>query len=123
MGITALFLIHIIQLYLVHPVSEPETNYNLLLESIQTKRLDLRNTYLASEIEEKDSILKLTKNYLEETLVEDIFNYWYGTPWDFNGTTNIPNQGSIACGYFVTTTLKHLGFNIPRFKFIFRLDT
>lgn len=42
--------------------------------------------------------------------------HWYGTPWDFNGHTNIPNDGEIACGYFVSTTLKHLGFNLNRYK-------
>jgi hypothetical protein len=42
--------------------------------------------------------------------------HWYGTPWDFNGHTNIPNDGVIACGYFVSTTLKHLGFNLNRYK-------
>ncbi|WP_439150975.1 hypothetical protein [Winogradskyella sp.] len=42
--------------------------------------------------------------------------HWYDTPWDFNGHTNSPNDGEIACGYFVSTTLKHLGFNLNRYK-------
>lgn len=45
-----------------------------------------------------------------------IFPYWYGTPWDFNGITQIPNEGSIACGYFVTTVLRDAGVNINRVK-------
>ena len=49
-------------------------------------------------------------------LTEGIFPYWYGTDWDFNGTTQTPNQGSIACGYFVTTTLRDLGLDINRVK-------
>lgn len=49
-------------------------------------------------------------------LTENIFPYWYGTNWDFNGTTQKPNEGSIACGYFVTTTLRDLGVNINRVK-------
>jgi hypothetical protein len=52
--------------------------------------------------------------YLECCLRDSVFEYWYDTPWDFNGTTEQPRKGNIACGYFVTTTLKHLGLNIDR---------
>lgn len=52
---------------------------------------------------------------LHQELVYSIFPYWYGTPWDFNGYTNTPNDGVIACGYFVSTTLKHIGFNMNRY--------
>lgn len=41
---------------------------------------------------------------------------WYGTPWDFNGTSEIPQEGSIACGYFVTTILRDAGYPIQRVK-------
>lgn len=56
------------------------------------------------------------KQYLYKALPADIFYYWYGTVWDFNGTTEEPRKGKIACGYFVTTTLKHIGFDLPRYK-------
>ncbi|NNT72902.1 hypothetical protein HKT18_11800 [Flavobacterium sp. IMCC34852] len=49
-------------------------------------------------------------------LANKIFPYWYGTDWDFNGTTQKPNSGSIACGYFVTTTLRDIGVDINRVK-------
>lgn len=52
--------------------------------------------------------------FAERCLKDSIFEYWYDTPWDFYGTTEVPRQGKIACGYFVTTTLKHLGLNIDR---------
>lgn len=39
-----------------------------------------------------------------------------GTKWDYNGYTNTPKKGEIACGYFVSTTLKHMGFNWNRYK-------
>ena len=39
---------------------------------------------------------------------------WYGTKWDFNGTTTQPQKGSIACGYFVTTVLQHIGIQLNR---------
>jgi hypothetical protein len=52
---------------------------------------------------------------LQKELTENIFTFWYGTKWDYNGYTNKPNQGVIACGYFVSTTLKHIGFNMNRY--------
>lgn len=54
-------------------------------------------------------------NQLHLELTENIFPHWYGTQWDYNGYTNKPKQGVIACGYFVSTTLKHIGFNMNRY--------
>lgn len=45
-----------------------------------------------------------------------MFPFWYGTGWDYNGTTEIPGQGSIACGYFVTTVLRDAGVKLERVK-------
>jgi hypothetical protein len=41
---------------------------------------------------------------------------WLGTKWDFNGITEVPKQGKIACGYFVTTVLRDAGLPIARVK-------
>ena len=49
-------------------------------------------------------------------LMDSLVPCWYGTPWDFNGITEIPQQGKIACGYFVTTTLRDAGMKINRVK-------
>ena len=46
----------------------------------------------------------------------NLFPYWYGTPWDYNGVTQTPNDGYIACGYFVTTILRDMQVNIHRVK-------
>lgn len=51
-----------------------------------------------------------------EGLLETIIPHWYGTPWDFNGYTDTPNKGKIACGYFVSTTLLHMGIVLDRYK-------
>jgi hypothetical protein len=41
---------------------------------------------------------------------------WMGTPWTFTGTSQTPRQGSIACGYFVTTTLQQVGVTLDRVR-------
>jgi len=80
-------------------------NYPKTLDSIQQLRKKL-NGKSQSEIAQA----------FTNQLTGKIFPYWYGTDWDFNGTTQIPNKGSIACGYFVTTTLRDLGVDINRVK-------
>ena len=47
---------------------------------------------------------------------ETIIPNWIGTAWDFNGTSETPHKGTIACGYFVTTILRDAGLNIARIK-------
>jgi len=58
---------------------------------------------------------KTSRADLEHYMLNEIIPFWYGTPWDFNGYTAVPNQGVIACGYFVSTTLQHAGININRY--------
>lgn len=65
--------------------------------------------------QKQDSILVEAQKYLL-TISSDFFKAWYNTPWTFHGHSQTPKEGSIACGYFVTTTLRDMGFNIPRIK-------
>ena len=63
----------------------------------------------------KDSIIYEARAFLLKD-ISKYFEAWTGTQWDFNGTSKIPRQGKIACGYFVTTVLQDMGFKIPRIK-------
>lgn len=56
------------------------------------------------------------KDSLTAFITDSLLPCWYGTPWDFNGTTETPQQGKIACGYFVTTVLRDAGIKINRVK-------
>ena len=53
---------------------------------------------------------------LTQSISAEIFPFWYGTPWDFNGTTEVPQQGKIACGYFVSTVLRDSGWRVQRVR-------
>lgn len=64
------------------------------------------------DVIDQDSLSRL----FTDLLVRKIIPYWYGTTWDFNGYTAVPNQGVIACGYFVSTTLLHMGLSVNRYK-------
>lgn len=71
-----------------------------------------------SELLEKINFKKLKptkkKKRFFKFINQDVPTYWTGTKWDFNGVTRTPQQGKIACGYFVTNTLVDFGFNIKR---------
>jgi hypothetical protein len=43
-----------------------------------------------------------------------VFPAWEGTPWAFYGTSWEPRRGTIACGYFVTTSLHDAGLRLQR---------
>lgn len=58
----------------------------------------------------------LLTDYWVQNIADSLFCYWKNTPWDFNGTSTIPQQGTIACGYFVTTILQHMGVKLERIK-------
>jgi hypothetical protein len=92
-----------------------ETYLRALQSAIQT-RDSLGKRYKESKGTGKDSIVTRAQSYLFDLITTRFFDCWYGTPWDFYGTTRTPSKGSIACGYFVTTILSDAGLNIPRVK-------
>jgi hypothetical protein len=94
----------------------PTKSYNEVLAAIQTKKKELKAKYDAANTTEKKLVIEETRVFLFNQLTNEIFPSWYGTNWDYNGVTEKPKEGAIACGYFVTTTLSHLGLNIPRVK-------
>lgn len=57
-----------------------------------------------------------TDSVFTDLLVNRIIPYWYGTTWSFEGHTAQPKKGEIACGYFVSTTLLHLGLQLNRYR-------
>lgn len=85
-------------------------SYNTILSKIKTTRTTLSSKKLNTKL------LKQSSDTLSHFLIDKIIPFWYGTPWDFNGISNVPKQGEIACGYFVSTTLKHAGFNLNRYR-------
>ena len=111
----AYFIIVILLLYTAQACAD-KPDYELLKKEIEDKRVYISKEYSKASGRQRDSILNATHNYLFNTLINNIFVAWYDTPWDFNGHTKIPGKGTIACGYFVATTLQDVGFKLPRIK-------
>lgn len=97
-------------LFTLNPViaqDSPTQTYDQMLAQIKKDRY-----HLLIQSVSKDSC----RSYLLDCFENKVFPYWVGTQWDYNGYTNRPGKDKlIACGYFVSTTLKHIGFNWNRF--------
>lgn len=92
-------------------------DYSELKQEAKDKKAYFLSEYKASGKNQyrQDSVLQEAQKYLFEAS-DKFFKAWYNTPWTFHGHSQTPKEGSIACGYFVTTTLQDMGFNIPRVK-------
>ncbi|WP_196889922.1 hypothetical protein [Aureivirga sp. CE67] len=81
-------------------------------KSYKTVKIEIRKERTSLKNQNLDSI----SNQFQKVLLNRIFPFWEGTPWSFEGHTSVPNEGEIACGYFVSTTLRDLGLNLNRYK-------
>jgi hypothetical protein len=97
-------------------LEEHLTSYDDYKAAIAQKQKDWQEYYTVASPMEQKKLIEKSRNYLNKQISEHIFDAWYGTKWNFHGTTQTPRKGSIACGYFVTTTLEHAGFKVPRVK-------
>ena len=95
---------------------QPSGTYHQAQAKVEAERKALLTSYMrATTSAEKEAVIDRAREVLAHS-VNDLFEFWYGTPWDFYGTTETPGQGKIACGYFVTTVLRDVGLKVQRTK-------
>lgn len=113
LAVTVPYTISSTACYRDSPLQKPieGVSYDSCRKDIIAMRSKLKQVYLNKQITE-DS---LARTYTA-LLLDKIIPYWYGTTWDFNGYTAKPGEGTVACGYFVSTTLQHSGMNLNRYK-------
>lgn len=90
------------------------TNYDQLKNELKQFKESSKKEYVVST--NKAEVLKKTGKRFSKDFTDKILPEWYTTPWTFTGHTEKPKVGSVACGYFVSTTLRDAGFNLNRFK-------
>ena len=104
----------------VLPVSSIKTekveDYSEHIKKSLKLRDSLSKVFNSASTDQQSKILRDAAGLFTEVMTNEIFPPWYGTAWDFNGTTQEPGKGFIACGYFVTTTLRDAGLKIQRIK-------
>lgn len=91
-------------------------NYDNAQTQLLQERQQLASDYkkASSDSEKRVIIDKARASFI--TSITTLLPYWYGTPWDFNGISETPQQGNIACGYYVSTTLRDAGLDVERAK-------
>ena len=90
-------------------------SYQDVLDKLGAERVALASSYTqAASAAQRASILAQARTLVTRSIDTEIFPSWYGTAWDFNGTTEVPRQGKIACGYFVSTVLRDAGWRVQR---------
>jgi hypothetical protein len=95
----------------------PELAYPRTIASLTERRAALLVRFEQSRsAQERDAALAEASLLLRRAVVGELAPHWYGTPWAFHGTTQVPGEGSIACGYFVTTLLRDAGLDLPRVR-------
>ncbi len=92
-----------------HPVIAATINYDSCKTAIKLNKQKLHPIWSSLSQTEKEKIFTTA-------VTKTIIPAWIGTAWDFNGTTENPKQGKIACGYFVTTVLRDAGLPVARVK-------
>lgn len=90
--------------------------YALLKEDLEIRRERLAKRYkTANSSTERDKVVAESRELLEAVLPE-MMRCWLGTKWAYEGITEQPGDGEIACGYYVSTVMRDAGFNLHRFK-------
>ncbi len=86
-------------------------SYSAARNTVTQRRVGLTN--LATHVQAPMDTLA---DSFTDLYLNTILPYWYDTPWAFSGYTAVPKEGEIACGYFVSTTLLHMGVPLNRYK-------
>jgi hypothetical protein len=90
--------------------------YKEFLNEVDSSRKVLKGSLSRAVDSMKPVVLRKAGSYLVQLLANEFFQYWQGTPWDFNGSSEEPGKGTIACGYFVTTLLRDAGYPLNRVR-------
>jgi hypothetical protein len=90
-------------------------SYKEAIAKIDAERGALASEYRQANTQaKKKRVIDRARKVITRSIINDLFPFWYGTDWDFNGVTETPNQGKIACGYFVSTLLRDAGWKVER---------
>lgn len=100
-----------------HPDRTDSQSYKEVVARIESERMALASHFQQTTSSvQKAELMAQARTLVSRSIYTEIFPSWYGTAWDLNGTTEVPQQGKIACGYFVTTVLRDAGWRVQRVR-------
>lgn len=96
---------------------EALADYADALNEASQRREALSEQFQQSQTDEqRERVIAEASLALHQLLIDQLFPHWYGTDWDYSGMSETPGEGSIACGYFVTTLLRDAGLKLERIR-------
>ena len=99
------------------PTPNDARDYTAVVAKLEAERVKLSLRYQQSgTAAQRADVVAQARTIVTASIFKEIFPSWYGTPWDFYGTTQAPQQGKIACGYFVSTVLRDAGWRVQRVR-------
>jgi len=93
-----------------------DKSYDEIIDSIRIIKKKFLVKYSSFAALDKKSGIDEIGDFWVSIICNELYDKWKNTPWDYNGTADRPNQGAIACGYFVTTILRDMDLKINRSK-------
>ena len=102
----------LLALILAAEAGNPLLDYQRARTNLESRRIELSASWKKHPDEARLHARTTLLTYLEKSA----FPAWEGTTWNFYGTTTTPREGTIACGYYVTTVLEQAGFHLERVK-------
>lgn len=96
-------------------IAPPANKYQKTLWELQLQQEDFQLAYDRAKNEaEKKEVIEASRQHIFDNIQDQLYPYWKGTQWAYSGTTETPRKGKIACGYFVSTILRDVGFEVER---------
>ncbi len=90
--------------------------YEFLVNELARWRDELAGHYRRAQNDEQRKAIEQDARVIVELIMPEMMRCWLGTDYDFNGISEKPGEGPIACGYFVSTLIRDAGFEINRYK-------
>lgn len=98
------------------PPQPDNERYGFLVGELERWREDLAKEYAKARTGEEKAVVEHDARIILDLMMPELMRCWLGTPYDFNGTAEKPGQGTVACGYFVSTVMRDAGFKVNRYK-------
>ena len=96
---------------------EPDKErYEVLTGELERWREDLGADYRKAQTQAEKAAVEHDARLLLELVMPEMMRCWLGTKYDFNGTAEKPGEGTVACGYYVSTVIRDAGFRVNRYK-------
>lgn len=91
-------------------------DYRKLKSTCINEKTLINRTLSLNQSSSQDETIKEAGRVIHDLVAKKMLSAWHKTEWDFSGYTATPREGKIACGYFVSTILRDIGFNLDRYK-------